>query len=780
MASVKPMFADKKFFFAQRVPMRTTFMEIVQKYGGVKVNIEEQADYVIADHVRKDAPFGSVSYKFIEEAVRNGEIPDVEKYTKAQPGNVTRTAGIISTSGNKTTRTPFTAGDDLILWRLVPSSGKAEKGNEIYKEIAAEYPHHTLQSWRDRWIKTTRLQQPPADLAPASSLPSPPTDRVAPRATAAAAAVREEPVSIRVSNSPVVAHGVEEPIEDENIPAHGPLGNFTQEDLDLLLSEAEHIEKIRMKHWKKAWKRWAENYSQHTAKEWEEIYINHAQPEYRKLHPESESEAEEEDDKDEQEAGKTTEVMAQRVERGEALPAKQAIRAVEKVKQPERPDDVEHVEATPVKISKPVMKEAAQRTESPKRARDSSETDRPQFKRPRIALNNAGEDATTKRVANITRTDTSEADNLARMQLLSEDRRQRAELTRENLARMAASAKPQGKRAVDIQEDDEEEDQSHFISYLSGVLGPTAERMVDDKTAEDDQDLLEGDDQDLPDGDLQSMQDELLTQDRLQNGANEDLPDDSSQVDPGDVTLRPDHGDDGIPQDELDMSESQDSLPVARSRYDQHKSLFVQSSSPAPFPQSHSRDEPEGPGRVDLSIFEVAAPEGGWNDILSQPSTANALPSVEDVLARQAAKGKAPAFETQDVYNAQTQQVDFAMPEPDSLEDPDFDEQEPFETGLGEQEEDVEAWRTAQEEQGYSEKDVGDALYWSCDRTDLAEEALEYLDDNGAFPTVWSGFWSKKDDDAINGTDPIEIRCAEKLHGARGTELRRRFLAKES
>lgn len=136
MSVVKPMFAGKKFFVLMRVPMRASFIETIEKYGGLNVRVEAQADYKIADHARKDAPDGSISYRFIEEAVRIGEIPDVEKHTIGQPGNVTRTTGTTSTAGNKPTRTPFTAADDRILWEWVTSSTEAEKGNVLYDQLA--------------------------------------------------------------------------------------------------------------------------------------------------------------------------------------------------------------------------------------------------------------------------------------------------------------------------------------------------------------------------------------------------------------------------------------------------------------------------------------------------------------------------------------------------------------------------------------------------------------------------------------------------------------------
>jgi len=129
------MFTSKKFFLVQRVPFRASFIDTIEQHGGRVVRIEAQADYIIADHLRKDAPPGSISYKFIEEARRTGVLPEVDAYRTGEQSSTVRLAGSTSTA-NKSTRTPFTAADDLLLWRWITSGTGSERGNEIYKGLA--------------------------------------------------------------------------------------------------------------------------------------------------------------------------------------------------------------------------------------------------------------------------------------------------------------------------------------------------------------------------------------------------------------------------------------------------------------------------------------------------------------------------------------------------------------------------------------------------------------------------------------------------------------------
>jgi len=134
------IFADKKFFVLQRVPSRTHFVKLIEANGGLFVLREDQADYVIADHARRDAPVGSVSYTFIEAAHKNGELPETVAHMAGAKDTTVRQVGSTMISG-KSTRTAFTAEDDRMLYRWVKdyeAAGGRVKGMEIYKQLQAK------------------------------------------------------------------------------------------------------------------------------------------------------------------------------------------------------------------------------------------------------------------------------------------------------------------------------------------------------------------------------------------------------------------------------------------------------------------------------------------------------------------------------------------------------------------------------------------------------------------------------------------------------------------
>ena len=133
----------------QRMPMRSRFISEIRNNGGRVVQIEKQADYIIADHVRTDVPAGSLSYRFIEQALRDGRIPSEEAHTIRAAAPATRgisssapgTMAIGSSAPVRNTRTQFTHEEDVILTRRVMSakaSGSAIKGNSLYDVLAAE------------------------------------------------------------------------------------------------------------------------------------------------------------------------------------------------------------------------------------------------------------------------------------------------------------------------------------------------------------------------------------------------------------------------------------------------------------------------------------------------------------------------------------------------------------------------------------------------------------------------------------------------------------------
>ncbi len=102
------------------------------------MQLEKFADLIIADHARKDAPRGSVSWKFIEASIKAGEIQNSDEYKIAQ-ATVSRPVG--STAPTRATRVPFTAEDDraLINWVLRHErQGASLKGNAIYEQLAEE------------------------------------------------------------------------------------------------------------------------------------------------------------------------------------------------------------------------------------------------------------------------------------------------------------------------------------------------------------------------------------------------------------------------------------------------------------------------------------------------------------------------------------------------------------------------------------------------------------------------------------------------------------------
>lgn len=159
------VFADLNFFIVQRVPQRSHYISLVETNGGRVVKLEAQADYLIADHLRHDAPAGSLSYKFIEESIKQGEIPkDESPFLAGRRKSTNPVITIVASSSKKSTRTPFTDDDDKLLYKWVhraDEQGLATQGNTIYQLLAAHNPRHTYHSWRDRYVKVLSARPPP-------------------------------------------------------------------------------------------------------------------------------------------------------------------------------------------------------------------------------------------------------------------------------------------------------------------------------------------------------------------------------------------------------------------------------------------------------------------------------------------------------------------------------------------------------------------------------------------------------------------------------------------
>ncbi|KAG9667200.1 hypothetical protein KCU99_g10115, partial [Aureobasidium melanogenum] len=158
------VFANLKFFIVQRVPSRSHYISLVESNGGRVVKLEAQADYLIADHLRHDAPAGALSYKFIEEAIKQGQIPeDDSPFLAGRRKSTNPVTTAVASSSKKSTRTLFTDDDDKLLYKWVrraDDQGLAIQGNTLYQLLAAHNPRHTFHSWRDRYVKVLSARPP--------------------------------------------------------------------------------------------------------------------------------------------------------------------------------------------------------------------------------------------------------------------------------------------------------------------------------------------------------------------------------------------------------------------------------------------------------------------------------------------------------------------------------------------------------------------------------------------------------------------------------------------
>ncbi|KAK4643665.1 hypothetical protein QC761_406170 [Podospora bellae-mahoneyi] len=155
------LFSGLKFFVSRRLPLRSEVLRKIKNNGGKIVEMEKFADVLIWDYlITHGAPAGAISSKFVEDCVSKGEIVNKEEYLVAVP---TATPVGSSAPVKKGTKTPFTPKDDqmLLSWiRQKEEAGESIKGNAIYRELAAKYPHHTYQSWRSRYVEKL-LHLPP-------------------------------------------------------------------------------------------------------------------------------------------------------------------------------------------------------------------------------------------------------------------------------------------------------------------------------------------------------------------------------------------------------------------------------------------------------------------------------------------------------------------------------------------------------------------------------------------------------------------------------------------
>ncbi|KAI1111670.1 hypothetical protein F5Y14DRAFT_424410 [Nemania sp. NC0429] len=166
------VFSGLCLWISVRVAQRKSCAEAIQENGGTIVLKESDADMLICDPAKGYAP-GSYSYKLIADAIQEGSLESKDEYLCSS--HVAQAGPSKVVSKPKLTRNVFTKEDDQILSEYVTekeSLGEPTRGNDIYKEFAEAHPHHTWQSWRDRWVKKLSSVSRPRPLSKGQSTPS--------------------------------------------------------------------------------------------------------------------------------------------------------------------------------------------------------------------------------------------------------------------------------------------------------------------------------------------------------------------------------------------------------------------------------------------------------------------------------------------------------------------------------------------------------------------------------------------------------------------------------
>jgi len=310
------LFKGLSFFVGQRVPTRSTYIDLIRRNGGELRPLEKSADIQIADHVRRsqNAP-GTVSYEWIDKSIKAAELLSLEDFPAGPLEATPRPVGAGNLRPAKTSRNAYTSEDDAFLIAEVAAAerqGLLLKGNEIYKQIEAKNSRHPWQSWRDRWIKYLS-QRNPLPIAGAGPRAQDRTDSTATPLPAETRAITVKKTTINaVPNLPTTTS--QQPGSDPDfsivIPQYttpvqlsrtstvttkaGDRPEFTDEEDKLLMDTAGDIENITVRKYDRAWVEWGKIHTRHTTEEWKQHYETKIRPIYRQSAPDSANEEEDE------------------------------------------------------------------------------------------------------------------------------------------------------------------------------------------------------------------------------------------------------------------------------------------------------------------------------------------------------------------------------------------------------------------------------------------------------------------------------------------------------
>ncbi|CAG8973415.1 hypothetical protein HYALB_00000179 [Hymenoscyphus albidus] len=335
VASGGDLFKGMKFYVVQRVPSRNHWLALIESNGGEVTKTDKNITYVIADHMRKDAPEGSVSWAWIEKSVKNGRLENIEGHRAGPQKRAVRE--VASGQPIRAGRVPFTAEDDsfLMSWGLkAERKGLSLRGNDIYKQLEKVNNRHTWQSWRDRWIKHVSLLPrqlevsddddgpvpPPTRYDRHRSSQSPPASRKLPEKALPRSRAAEKSNPARKARSPSeidsddgretsysskmtssrrsapepvskapqslsIAPTAGKPkfrtlksVSPPNSPGSTEANPFTNKEKNRCLKEYDHIMNLDEREEIDAWNTWARLYPKHTAQEWRNFFEDHIIP----------------------------------------------------------------------------------------------------------------------------------------------------------------------------------------------------------------------------------------------------------------------------------------------------------------------------------------------------------------------------------------------------------------------------------------------------------------------------------------------------------------------
>ncbi|OUM67010.1 hypothetical protein PIROE2DRAFT_59006 [Piromyces sp. E2] len=121
--------------------------------GGGQVTDSENADIIIySKNISSNYP-NVYSQDIIIESYFYNELQELSKYKIVIPKSEQKEKVKIATTQRiKKSRTEYTKEDDKLLVSFIKDC-LYPKGKTIYKEMEEKYPHHSWQSWRERYIK---------------------------------------------------------------------------------------------------------------------------------------------------------------------------------------------------------------------------------------------------------------------------------------------------------------------------------------------------------------------------------------------------------------------------------------------------------------------------------------------------------------------------------------------------------------------------------------------------------------------------------------------------